>query len=201
MAFAKDAKVLFIKGELKINGVPAKKRQLFSYGDKIETSEKTLAILSLKPGVIMKIKENTSFVASPPKKVKGKDNYSYILKAGDMFIKAQAKPGREYKVVSKSVAMAVRGTQFFVSKNPEKKDEIWMCVKEGKVEISYKKNPKKVMVKAGEGVFIDSKKLPTPKKYAWTQKLNWNLSGKYKDIKPVVDTKSLMYDVDSFEYQ
>ena len=74
--------------------------------------------------------------------------------------------------------MGVRGTEFFTAYSQDKKksDDLWMCVNEGVVEIVTDKSSEKVIVKEGQGVFINKGiKATAPKKYSWTKKLNWNL--------------------------
>jgi ferric-dicitrate binding protein FerR (iron transport regulator) len=197
---ANNGSIIFTKGQTRINGVKAKKKAPIKYGDVVSTSKSSLAIIKILPGTIIKLKANAKVVIEKPKKKKGKVNYSYVLKYGDMFIKAKSGKKRTYSVRSKNTVMGVRGTQFFVSSSKKKKN-IWMCVNEGKVSVSFKGKPsKEVLVKAGQGVVINSNELPEVKQYDWTKKLNWKTKGSFKDVDDKTDIQNINYDLKNFNY-
>jgi ferric-dicitrate binding protein FerR (iron transport regulator) len=96
--------------------------------------------------------------------------------------------------------MGVRGTNFFVSSAKDKKN-IWMCVNEGKVAVSFKDKPdKNIVVKAGEGVVINSNSLPEVKQYSWTKELNWKTEGNFKEIEDKTNIQNINYNLKNFHY-
>ena len=197
---AADGIILFSKGQVNINGFKVAKKAPFNYGDVISTSKKSLAIIKIRPGTVIKMKSNARLLVEKPIKKNGKTDYSYVLKYGDIFIKAKSGKKRSYSVRAKNAVMGVRGTQFFVSSSKEKKN-IWMCVNEGKVSVSFDKRPnQEVLVKEGEGVVINSDSLPEVKQYDWTKKLNWTNTGTYKDMNDTTDIQNINYDLKNFNY-
>ena len=100
--------------------------------------------------------------------------------------------------------MGVRGTMFFVSTPKFSKNvkvNTWMCVNEGSVAVYTKEDSKKfVLVKEGEGVVVNSPKLPEVKKYSWTKELNWKFEGKFKDVEDKTNIQNIKYDLDDFNY-
>jgi len=116
---------------------------------------------------------------------------------GSLFSKVQKQTnGRQFKVLTKSAALGVRGTEFFTAINEKKPGaaDVWMCVHEGSVFVNDLADSKSVVVKKGEGVVIPAgKSVTTPKPYAWTKNLNWNMdpkAGKVLDetfIEPAYD--------------
>ena len=100
-----------------------------------------------------------------------------------------------------TAVMGVRGTQFFVSSAPKKKN-VWMCVNEGEVQVYFKENPNKfVSVKEGQGVVINSDNLPEVKNYEWTKKLNWKLEGSAEEIEDKTDIQGINYNLKDFVYE
>ncbi|MFP5384681.1 MAG: FecR domain-containing protein [Bacteriovoracia bacterium] len=79
---------------------------------------------------------------------------------------------KSFKIKTRAVSMGVRGTQFFVQATG--KDDVWMCVNEGVVNVL--KNKKSVDVPAGKGVFVDQKEISKPAAFAWTKKINWKMN-------------------------
>jgi len=81
---------------------------------------------------------------------------------------------KEFKVKTKSTVLGVRGTKFFVQATGE--SDLWMCVQEGVVNVETRGVKKAVDVPAGKGVFVGEKEISTPKAYAWTKGINWNMN-------------------------
>jgi len=198
-----DGKISFIKGSVKINGKLVTKKVSISYGDKIRVGKKSLVIIRVNPSTILKLKQRSFLKIEKPRtnKSKTKTLYSYALKYGDMFVKAKKNKANSFRVIAKDTVMGVRGTNFFVSSSKAEKN-IWMCVNEGKVAVSYKSKPsKKVLVNAGEGVHMNSDKLPTPKPVEWTRNLNWKTSGSFEEIEDKTDIRNKSYDLKNFDYE
>jgi ferric-dicitrate binding protein FerR (iron transport regulator) len=196
ISFSKDGKILFLKGSIYINNNLAKQGDKFNFEDTLKTGRDSLAVLSIKPATTIKLKENSELIVPTPHKKNKVNKNTYILKAGEIFIKANKTKRNHFKVHAKNVTMGVRGTQFFVSNY----DNVWMCVNEGSVNVSVKQAKGSVVVNAGEGVNINSNKLPVVKEYAWTKNLNWKMSGKYEKINDTTDIQSLNYDIENFDY-
>jgi hypothetical protein len=98
--------------------------------------------------------------------------------------------------------MGVRGTQFYVTNTGTKKEKkVWMCVNEGQVSVRIGKSKDSLLVNQGEGIFINSNKLPVKRVYAWTKKLNWKTEGSYQDINDKLDIKNIKYNPDEFDYE
>ncbi|HXH76632.1 MAG TPA: FecR domain-containing protein [Bacteriovoracaceae bacterium] len=97
---------------------------------------------------------------------------------------------RKFKVETKQAVMGVRGTQFFVQATG--KDDLWMCVEEGVVNVVSKGSKNPVDVPAGKGVFISPKEISKPQAYAWTKGINWKMDPKEKKLDHVL---KLNYDL------
>ena len=199
ICFAQDGKIVFLKGEIKINGVKSKMGAPISYGDEIETLNKALAIIKVNPKTSLKLKSNTKVTIEKPTKNKLIESYSYVLKGGEMFVKATKTQDKDYKVKSNHITFGVRGTQFFVTASKDKKS--WMCVNEGIVQVSLEGQKRSVEVKAGQGVKIFSNLLPEVKEYPWTKKLNWEMQGSFDQIDDKVNINELNYDIEELNYE
>lgn len=198
---AADGKLSFLKGDVKINGVNALKKSEIFFGDTISVGKKSLAVLRINPNSVLKIKENSTVQIQVPKTSKGIREYSFLLKHGDIFIKAKSGKKRRYKVKVRDAIMGVRGTNFFVSSAKVKKN-IWMCVNEGVVAVYFKSSPEKlILVKEGEGVVINSKNLPKVKQYSWTKELNWRNKGNFEEILDKTNIQNINYDLKNFNYE
>lgn len=147
-------------------------------GDTVEVKSKSLAIIKFDKKAVTKLLENTKLTIE---KIGSNDeDTSLILLAGSLFSKVITKSKKKhFKVKAQSASMGVRGTEFFVSYGKaDGKEDVWMCVDEGVVEVSVQ-DQKTVLVRAKEGVFIKKgKEISSVKKYSWTKKLNWNLNPK-----------------------
>ena len=79
----------------------------------------------------------------------------------------------------KNVSMGVRGTQFFITHANDKSNDVWMCVKEGIVEVKEKNGPKSTDVTEGKGILIKKgDQITSPRPYKWISKLDWNMQTK-----------------------
>jgi hypothetical protein len=199
-AFAQSGAVMFIKGKAFVNNKQILVKAKFKYGDTFSTGEESMAIIKINPGLKIKLKENSVLKIQKPKKNKQGKTYSYALDAGEIFIKAQKSKINKHNFLVKDSIMGIRGTLFFISDRNKDKKNIWMCVNEGAVEVSVGNNKKTVLVNAGEGIQIDSNKLPKVKQYNWTNDLNWIMKGTFDDINDLTDIQNINYDLESFDY-
>jgi len=199
--YAADGSVRFAKGKVYVNGKKVVKGAPLNYQDRIVVGKKAHAIIAIKPGTIIKLKPKTILIIEKPARNKKKSFslYSYILERGDIFVRAKNTKKNKYQVKTKNAVMGVRGTTFFVS-SAKKKKNVWMCVNEGEVEVRASEKAKPVIVKAGEGVVVNSDSAPEVKQYAWTKELNWKFSGKLEEIKDATNIQNINYDIDDFDY-
>ena len=199
--FAQDGFIFFSKGDVFINGKKSLKDSQIKYNDKITTGNTALAIISLKPATKIKLKANSSLVIKKPRVTKSTKLFSFVLSAGEAFIKATRTRKNRYNVRTKHAVMGVRGTQFFVSTSPKKDSKDWMCVNEGQVEVKVNDTKGFVLVNAGEGVAISKEQLPKVKQYKWTKALNWSLDGNYEEVKDNTDIQNMNYTLENIEYE
>jgi hypothetical protein len=198
---AKDGKVIFSKGNVLVNTSKAVKGSEFSYQDKITVGEDGLAVININPGTTIKLKAGTELIIEKPLKTKSTSSFSYILSKGEIFVKATRTNQNRYNVKTKPATMGVRGTQFFVSSTGKSKGQDWMCVNEGKVEVTVDNVKGTVLVNEGEGVAISGGILPKKKRYKWTKALNWKLDGDAKEIEDKTKIQNINYDLENKEYE
>lgn len=186
--------------------VKTTKGMTLSVADEIMTGKKGLAILHIETGAsrqTLKLEKNSRLVLE---KITS-DVQESRLKRGSVFLylKSKIKDSKKNPQVilhAKSIAMGVRGTEFFAAFGPkEHKDDFWMCVNEGKVKVTSKGVKNSVLVKEGEGVQITSgKEIEKPRPYEWTKKLNWNADPKKGKLENGVDLKGIYGDILDQDY-
>ena len=198
LSYAEVSKVIFLKGELFINNKLARNGFVLNWDDEVKTGKRSLAVLAIYPGVKVKLKSNTSIVINKPIKQKKIRTFSYFIKQGEMFIKANRTKENRYSVETKNAVMGVRGTEFFVSTQKKVESKDWMCVNKGQVEVKIAKGS--VLVNAGEGVAISKEKVPAVKKYKWTKRLNWKMEGLFSEIEDHTNIQNLNYDLENINY-
>ncbi len=182
-----STELFFIKGLVQVNGKDVSKGKALLDGDKVIVGSKSLAVIKFDKKAVIKLTENSELII---KKLNDKSESptSLVLNAGAIFSKILIKADsgkRNFEVRAKSAVMGVRGTEFFTaySQDKKQKNDLWMCVNEGLVEIVTDNQKGKVEVKQGEGVFIKKgSETTSPKKYAWTKKLNWKLNPSEGDL-------------------
>jgi len=181
------AQALLVRGLGKVskivNGdtIPLKNGDKLQIHDTIRTGESSLAIVQLPPHTTMKILANSQLQLTSLMKDSQEANLEEggILVQFKKIIDSNKKESVPLKIRAKNASMGVRGTKFFVSNF---KNNIWMCVKEGNVEV--KKADESKQVGAGLGMNISEKSpLENPKEYAWTKNIIWNFDAKNMDIK------------------
>ena len=199
-SFGFEGKVAFIKGEAFVNKSKVKSKSEFKYGDTFSTGDNSMAIIKITPGLQIKLKPNSILEIQKPKRNKKGKTYSYALETGEIFIQAEKSKINNHQFKVRDSVMGIRGTQFFISNRDKGKKNIWMCVNEGAVEVSISDNKKTVFVKAGEGIQIDSDKLPKVKQYEWTNDLNWLMEGTFDEVNDLTDIQNINYDLESMNY-
>ncbi len=182
--FAYSGKITYIQGEVNVisNGQTkkAEKNTVVSDGDSLKTGSQSLVILVMDDNAQLKLNENSDLT------IPLKQENAVALNSGSVFSKIpKQKLKQQFKVITPTAVMGVRGTQFFTAfgTDDERATDLWMCVEEGSVDVTTSNTKKSVVVNAGQGILVTDKKgLTAPKKYAWTKKLNWNLDPTSGDV-------------------
>lgn len=177
--FAADAgKIAFVAGNAEVsrNGKWQKLAlgALVAEAEKIRTGANGTLIVALKSGASLKLKPDTTVV------IGAADTSTTIeLQGGSVFAKVdKRRPGQSFEIRAQTTVAAVRGTEFFFAygKKEKKKSDLWLCVNEGRVNVTDGATKSDVDVNAGEGIIVPTdKQIPRPRAYAWTKKLNWNM--------------------------
>ncbi len=176
-SFGYSGKLTYAQGEVTVisggKSSKAQKETSVLAGDSVKTGPQSLAIIVMDDGAQLKLNENSNL------EIPLKEEGTVSLKSGSVFSKIpKQKLKNQFKVVTPTAVMGVRGTHFFTAygTNVDHPSDAWMCVEEGSVGVTTKNSKKVVIVNKGEGVLVTDKKGVTPpQKYAWTKKLNWNL--------------------------
>ncbi len=200
LSFGFQAKFVHIKGVVKLDGTLIKdKKAPISKPAPIETGKDSLAIVRIGENYTLKINENSIVDLSgilektPSVDLKNGSIFSYIKK------EIATKQRESFRLKAKDVAMGVRGTTFFASIG--KKQDVWMCVKEGVVGVKTKKQNKETLVKAGEGIVARSEgEVSKPKPLPWTKKLNWDNDPESGDLTNTVSIEEAYVDLLDFDY-
>lgn len=208
------AKILYLKGK-GVSGPPEgpfspiDKATKIPIGHIVETKKDSLILMSIADVVKVKLNELSRLKIEPPKKnAQGKKERNLFLELGnafvDVFTKKLKNKNEALRVRTKTVAMGVRGTQFFaaLAKSPKKvlKKDVWMCVKKGEVIVQSLKDGKEVSVKKGEGVVVPSGEgISAPKALPWTSNLNWSMDIK-EDMVNKVPIEQAYYDLLNVDY-
>ncbi len=176
-----QGQILKVIGSVNISGKVAKSGDYFKLSQTLTTGPKSLALVRFASGSTLKVNENSSLKLEQV--LKKKKVRIFRLLKGSSFFKKDPKKEEKLQVRAKNVSMGVRGTEFFVSFGKESIDDVYMCVRSGKVIIKGAKQKKVTLVKAGEGVvvpkgLVSSKPRPLP----WTKDLNWSLDPKAKEL-------------------
>ncbi len=136
-ALADSALLSKLKGEIKINGVVAKEGQKALTGEEVSALGKTSSVqLTYEDG-------SRSLLRNGKMKIAGDstDKETIIELAQGILFTSKSKSQKSLLVKTKSSAMGIRGTKFYVE---EKADETYLCVCEGSVEIKNSKSSQMV---------------------------------------------------------
>ncbi|MBF9016183.1 MULTISPECIES: FecR domain-containing protein [unclassified Oceanispirochaeta] len=178
--------------------IPAEMGMDLFEGDLVYTEKSSLAILDLAHGRTVKLRENSSLKLenlSPKTSVE--------LKSGSVFSRVDRLLNGQFNVHTDSVVAGVRGTEFFMAfgKTIDDKADLWLCVNEGKVEVSLTSSGESVLVNEGEGINIPgSTTLTKPEAYAWTEDLNWNTDPAQGDVRDTTDLTGAYSDLLDQDY-
>lgn len=171
-AQAVGGKVTHLKGILEFPGkrtfVPLKEGTKIPEGETLHLVKGKMATIELDDGTNLKMKMGTRIVFSKEK------TPTIELKEGTLFTKM--KPARtesldksklqtmKFTIKTRSAILDVHGTEFFAS--IEKKDGLWICVRDGRVEVAkIEAEEKTTTVNAGEGILVEASK-PIEKPHA-----------------------------------
>lgn len=167
-------------------------------GDLVQTERSSLAILELDHGRTVKLREDSSLLLEDLSR-----KTSVELKSGSVFSKVDRLMNGQFNVHTESVVAGVRGTEFFMAfgETIDEKADLWLCVNEGKVEVSLTESGESVLVNEGEGINIPgSATLTKPEAYAWTKDLNWNSDPSQGDVSDTTDLKGAYSDLLDQDY-
>ena len=197
-AAAADGIISYLEGEVYVTRNGAESEGDFGFeisrGDRLRTGPDGLAVIELTGRGTLKITENTSLVLTSV----GSDT-RLDLEGGSLFAKARKLAGGDsFTVRTDAVVAGIRGTEFFMAygRKVEETPDVWLCVREGTVEVGVDGRTDSVLVEEGEGISIlGGREWTDPRYYAWTEDLNWNtepgggslkneadLSGAYADL-------------------
>lgn len=185
-AFAQaTADISFAIGKVSIvtNGAekPARTGDVVKPGEVLRTGPKSSAVLTLNEGTKIKVNENSEITGNQFDEGAAAGGASDIeLKSGSVFAKVNKRKVNHFRIQTKTATMGVRGTEFFaaIGREGEEGSDVWLCVREGAVEMAPKDNEQgPVVVKEGQGVVKPAGgAISPPKAYPWTQTLNWNMN-------------------------
>jgi ferric-dicitrate binding protein FerR (iron transport regulator) len=178
-----QSRIDFSSGQVTVGKNPAAQAQELHPGDVVATGPDAAAVLLLEDGTKVKLKSD-----SKVELVKLRKPAEVKLLAGGVFSQVDHARGAGFKMRTKTATMGVRGTQFFTSIAGDDGD-VWMCVNDGEVAVTLdgtRLMPQ--LVKAGQGIQIaGGKKITPPRKYKWTEELNWKMDAKEGDIQDKTD--------------
>ena len=146
------AKVLKLKGKVTMNGKPIAVGSIISERGLLETSEKSIVVLTIE-------KWNNGLTLGPNSKMNLQfdSDKKYVLEAGlcrwktkvKNLVKENETPSKG-KLFTKNVSMGIRGTDFYISFNPVF-GETEIVMFEGEVMMENAENTEnKIVVKSGE---------------------------------------------------
>ncbi|MBX3327695.1 MAG: FecR domain-containing protein [Nitrospira sp.] len=196
---AADAgKIAFISGGAEVSR--AGKWQKLTLGaavnetEEVRTGKTGTLIIALRSGAALKLKPETTLT------VAAADSKTVIeLQGGSVFARVdKRRAGQTFEIRAQTTVAAVRGTEFFFAygKKEKTKSDLWLCVNEGRVNVTDGTTQSDVDVNAGEGIVVPTQKqIPKPKAYAWTKKLNWNMDASKGGVEDKSSLKSAYSDL------
>lgn len=178
------AEVTHVKGKVSVVRASSSEEiasgYVLKHGESIKTGPKSLAIVTLNEGSKLKLNENTVLLASQlDEGAATGGEVDLTLQSGSVFAKVTPRKQNKFRIHTKSATMGVRGTEFFtgLSDPSAKGSDMWMCVREGSVEVAAEDSNQTVVVEQGMGISKPAgKEISKPKAYPWTKKLNWNMN-------------------------
>lgn len=186
-----EAEIVFIKGKgtviRKGQKINAKKGLKLYIKDVIESGAKSTLILKLDKGKYIKMKAESKFQI----KNLNRGQIKLHLYEGGLFAKVNKLKSKEkFQIETISTLAGVRGTQFFV--HTLKSKNVWLCVNEGKVQVDELKSKSSVLVEKGKGVHVlENKKIASPKKFKWTENLNWAMDSRKGNVEDKLNIQKI----------
>lgn len=176
-AFALSGTLVYVEGDVTLQTGPDRRDAAIGDsigpGDVVVTGPRSLAEIDLAHHTTVKLKERTTLAIDSIG-----DLTSVTLSAGGVFTNISQKLTGRFSVKTDTAIAGVRGTQFFVAfgRTIDAKPDVWLCVNEGSVEVAIPQTGQTVVVPKGLGInIIGGLRINTPRPYAWTRKLNWNI--------------------------
>lgn len=171
--------VVFLKGSAtaKINDEISllQKGSKLTYGTEITTGQNALLVIGFPSGSKLKVDPDTSIEIEDPisQEEGGKMNTMNLLR-GSFIMEFARSHSEDSLIINKgNVAVAVRGTIFFVG---EEQDEVYSAVKEGKITVLNKETKDFEDLSAGKSAFTEkSGSLTKPLAYEWQNGIDWDL--------------------------
>lgn len=178
---AYPASLSFVVGSVKVKSaakwIDAGPGMTIKRGDTVKTMPKSLALIDLGTGSVVKIYPDSVFTLKGD--LASKEGALLDLSAGTVFTKiAKGSGPKNLSIKHGTIVASVRGTLFYFAlhKKLVAANDLWICVKEGSVEVKDAGTNAAVTVKEGEGILVKGgKQITPPKVYQWTTKLNWNM--------------------------
>ena len=146
----KHGVVTFAMGEVFINSSKALPGDVIKKGDTLITAEKSSAVIQINRTGIIAVKEKTSLRFNELEVSGDSRNIEFILDEGFIFNRLMKSNG-SYRIKTRSVLAAVRGTSFSVSSDQNRGS---VKVLNGEVEVSHVFSGKALSVKEGESVSV-----------------------------------------------
>lgn len=151
-----------------------KEGDLLKDGDAVSTGLKSLAVIDIGDGSMLKLRESSRVLLEL-----GDRSTGALLSDGGVFAQvAKRALGSLFQIRTPTAVASVRGTQFFTAYGRQGKSgkDLWVCVNEGAVQVNTDAAKAPILVPAGKGVLIKSGlDLTAPQAYDWTKKLNWGM--------------------------
>jgi len=176
-AFALSGTIVYTEGDVTVtSGSTARDAAIgdsLTSGDVVVTGSRSLAEIDLANHTTVKLKERTTLSIDSIG-----DVTAVTLTAGGVFANIAQKLTGRFSVNTQTAVAGVRGTQFFVAygRAIDARPDVWLCVNDGSVEVTIPDTGQTVVVPKGLGInIIGGQRITTPRPYAWTRKLNWNI--------------------------
>ena len=176
-SFSQEARVTYLLGDATVtrgdDTFSARIGTALEQRDVVRTGPSATMIIQLSQQSELKLRADTtvrmSSIASDPE---------VRLDSGGLFARVAERLRGRFEVRTPSVVAGVRGTQFFVAygRTIEEKPDLWLCVNDGRVQVSVRETGQSRIVREGEGInILASSRLTDPQFYQWTTRLNWNM--------------------------
>lgn len=182
------AEIFYLKGQVKVikNNEPheAEKGMKLGEGDEVQTGDDSLAILNFLGTSKMKLDPNTKIKIAKhvPKNTDSENSFTrFYLKWGATVIDfLNKKKENDLEIQANRVAIAVRGTNFFVGYGDnEEEGDVYTLVNEGNVSALNFKSDDHEDIPSGKGVVVNREgKISKAQTFSWGSRLNWKMKAK-----------------------